>query len=286
MTLKFTCPNSHPISCDDGLSGRPAKCPRCGVKFVVPAPGQERAEPLSARSQAAADVAATTDTEGGTATATRTDVIVFLCPNGHKLNGPASLQGKPGKCPHCGERFRIPSYDETEAEQDEQVDEDEIRQGEVVGDDEVVDVRDLEQIEIVDDAPSDAPNFDMIAPPESVPDFQQGYVDDQAIVAEEVPDADMVADYLPAMAGGNGLADIFAMLWQHREYGGRIEMQLKEGELLTPDFYAPELSAGSHGVFAVKGKDGTFTITSIPWDAVLRVSLRKTEDLLPGYFQE
>jgi hypothetical protein len=36
------------------------------------------------------------------------DLIAFLCPNGHRLTGPARLQGKPGECPHCGEKFRIP----------------------------------------------------------------------------------------------------------------------------------------------------------------------------------
>jgi len=76
------------------------------------------------------------------------------------------------------------------------------------------------------------------------------------------------------------------LLWQQRQFGGAIEMQLAEGELLTPDYFSPELSQSTHGVFAIRGKDGTFTITTIPWDSVLRVSLRKTEDLPPGLFEE
>jgi hypothetical protein len=43
--------------------------------------------------------------------------IEFLCPNGHRLHGPASLQGKPGECPECGSRFHIPTYDEVPAEE-------------------------------------------------------------------------------------------------------------------------------------------------------------------------
>ena len=35
--------------------------------------------------------------------------IRFLCPNGHKLNVKAFLAGQRGICPHCGERFVIPS---------------------------------------------------------------------------------------------------------------------------------------------------------------------------------
>ena len=36
------------------------------------------------------------------------DAIIFLCPNGHKLSGPANLKGKPGQCPHCNAKFVIP----------------------------------------------------------------------------------------------------------------------------------------------------------------------------------
>jgi hypothetical protein len=41
--------------------------------------------------------------------------IEFLCPNGHRLHGPALLQGKPGECPECGSRFHIPTYDDIPA---------------------------------------------------------------------------------------------------------------------------------------------------------------------------
>jgi hypothetical protein len=43
------------------------------------------------------------------------EIFVFLCPNGHKLNGPPSLKGKLGQCPHCNAKFRIPE-DEPEPE--------------------------------------------------------------------------------------------------------------------------------------------------------------------------
>jgi hypothetical protein len=40
------------------------------------------------------------------------ETIEFLCPNGHRLHGPVSLQGRKGECPECGSKFRIPAYDE------------------------------------------------------------------------------------------------------------------------------------------------------------------------------
>lgn len=46
--------------------------------------------------------------------------IEFLCPSGHRLHGPASLQGQPGECPECATKFRIPNYDDV-SEQEEVV---------------------------------------------------------------------------------------------------------------------------------------------------------------------
>src|SRR6266700_2897485 len=50
-----------------------------------------------------------------TLAASAEDSIVFLCPNGHKLNAPRRMQGHAGKCPHCGAKFRIPYVDESGA---------------------------------------------------------------------------------------------------------------------------------------------------------------------------
>ena len=35
--IEFLCPNGHRIRCQAEHVGRGAKCPRCGVKFLVPA---------------------------------------------------------------------------------------------------------------------------------------------------------------------------------------------------------------------------------------------------------
>jgi hypothetical protein len=51
--------------------------------------------------------------------AEREPPIEFLCPNGHRLFGAASLQGKAGKCPECGSRFRIPVRADAPAEPDQ-----------------------------------------------------------------------------------------------------------------------------------------------------------------------
>lgn len=269
MTLQFTCPSGHVISCEDSFSGKPAKCPQCSAKFVVPPPGQKTADPLPTKKKGTGG-----DAKSKSANKPKEDMIDFLCPNGHKLNGPARLQGKPGQCPECDAKFRIPSYEDADEEQDEGEEEEEILTGEEVGEDEVFDALDMEEIEIVDDVE--------YAEFEAAP----GEYDYADAPIEDVP----VTDFVPALPefveGAHALSSIFGLLWQQRQFGGAIEMQLAEGELLTPDYFSPELSQSTHGVFAIRGKDGTYTITTVPWDKVLRVSLRKTDDLPPGLFEE
>jgi DNA-directed RNA polymerase subunit RPC12/RpoP len=119
MPLEFLCPNGHRIVCPDDRAGRDAKCPKCGVLLRVP--GASGAVASRAPSAAAADATNSGNAEGqnGPADAGENN-IVFLCPNGHRLNGPARLQGQAGQCPHCGARFIVPML--SEMEQVEEVD--------------------------------------------------------------------------------------------------------------------------------------------------------------------
>jgi hypothetical protein len=38
--IEFLCPNNHRIRCPDDQAGRAAKCPKCGVKFLIPSDGE------------------------------------------------------------------------------------------------------------------------------------------------------------------------------------------------------------------------------------------------------
>jgi hypothetical protein len=122
--IEFLCPNGHKIRCQAAQAGRAAKCPRCGVKFRVPdVTDQDFATKSHSDSSVStpdfADSSVTGSGAAGTAAAARTDAdFEFLCPNGHRLHGPASLQGRPGQCPECGSRFRIPSYEDIPAEEE------------------------------------------------------------------------------------------------------------------------------------------------------------------------
>lgn len=114
MLIKFLCPNGHPLSTSADRAGKPGQCPKCGIKFLVP-------EADEAQDAGGADDAQSAGR----------DTIEFLCPNGHQLSGPSSMQGKPGQCPHCGVKFLVPTYDDEPAESEVE---------------EVVDVEEIEEV--------------------------------------------------------------------------------------------------------------------------------------------
>lgn len=109
--VKFQCPNGHPLSAPPSLAGKTGKCPKCGAGFMVPEADE------GSGSAPRLDIKMGSAIATGPGSQPNQQAFVFLCPNGHKLNGPPSLKGKLGQCPHCKARFRIP---EDEPEEDEE----------------------------------------------------------------------------------------------------------------------------------------------------------------------
>jgi hypothetical protein len=198
------------------------------------------------------------------------DIIVFYCPSGHKLNAPSRLQGKPGQCPHCGEKFRIPSYEEDQIEEAvEEIAEDEpAAAGAPPG--QLTDIEDIEEFPETH---------------EEIEEIQDEIVDiDVEADIEELPVA-AEAGGLPGFVGpGHALAQVFSRLWNRRGEEGTVDVYLAEGELLSPEFFSPQLSQTTHAVFADLMDDGTYTVTSVPWDSVTRAVLKKVDGLPDGLF--
>jgi hypothetical protein len=89
-------------------------------------------------------------------------------------------------------------------------------------------------------------------------------------------------------SGGTGvhpLADLMYRLWSEREHGGIIELHLKDGAILMPDWFEKRLSSRSHGLFAASAADGTVTMTIVPWDGVERVVIRGVVGLPDQMFE-
>ncbi|HEY2882730.1 MAG TPA: hypothetical protein VGJ15_09860 [Pirellulales bacterium] len=114
MAMEFICPNGHRIVCPEDRAGRDAKCPKCGVAMRIPTINGATAARINAGAAGESPSDSTTSQlrAENTPAAGAENNLVFLCPNGHRLNSPARLQGQPGRCPHCGAKFLIPTLAE------------------------------------------------------------------------------------------------------------------------------------------------------------------------------
>jgi hypothetical protein len=181
------------------------------------------------------------------------DNIVFLCPQGHKLNAPSRLQGKPGKCPHCGEKFLVPVLEEAS-----EVSGSGSFFGDMLGGEDAADAL---------EPPAEAVQSPMDS------GFNFGYT----------PEDEFTADLLES--GPQAMANLFARLWSQRGETGVVELYLKGGEILSPHWYAPQLSQHAYGMFAFQEQDGSHTMTAVHWDAIERIALRGMPELPAGIFE-
>jgi hypothetical protein len=241
--IKFLCPSGHPLNAPENLAGKTGKCPKCNASFVVPQPDEADADGSSFAASGSTVMPAMGSgknlTGGG-------EVFVFLCPNGHKLNGPPSLKGKPGQCPHCGARFLIPTDEDIENTEDEPP------------------AEDAEHDEVPADTAVGKPGIDF-----------------NRLLSSSVESIGEEGGMRLPPAGPAGLGFIVARLWEQRTEQSELEIFLSEGEIVAPDYFSESLSTSDYGVFAVQEGDGSYAVTVIPWNTVRRVGLRRMGEL-PG----
>lgn len=275
MIIRFLCPAGHKVHCPEEQAGRGAKCPQCGVRFRVPPVGvaeDARAEKIDAPSgpaSASGSQAGSSSTKlsvpksGSSVGKPKEPQIEFLCPNGHRLNGPASLQGRPGQCPECGSRFRIPTYDNVSEEE-------EIEQN-------------------VDGYPDEEPQADAEEPVSdeggyTEENYSLGFADG---VADEQPVDEGVAEESGPSEGAEPLRDwasIVAALWLHKPSGVGVEIVTSDGETIVVDRYSAALSRQDCGVFGAKGSNGSYAITALAWSAISRITVQGLKHLPADLF--
>jgi len=187
---------------------------------------------------------------------TKSDTIMFLCPNGHRLNAPQRLQGQPGKCPHCNVRFRVPN----------------------VSPDSASNSRDLTTAASASSA--GASSF------RGSGEIQSAAENSDLGPREDAETSDVLhssigskASVAPVMAGHSRMFVEFTQLWKTRGDDVTFEIHLPEGEVFVPHQYSPDKSSPELGYFARKGDSGKYQIHLIPWKAVCRLVVGGLDDL-------
>ncbi len=268
------------------MAGKTGKCPRCQTTFTVPTPELEgdSVEVADAGNNAdspAGKSGAGLVTQASTEKPNPAELFVFLCPNGHRLNGPPSLKGKPGKCPHCGSTFQIPSDDEESEPEADAAPTASVSPMSASGEF-AFGLNKGSGNKPTKPAPAnsgstggkiDSGFFSMFK--------SSGSGKQQAAPETHAVPAAPVAEH----ASQGSPAQIFRTLWQQRTDDTELEIFLIEGEIFAPDYFSEELSTGDHGVFASKESGGKLSITVIPWESVRRINMQHLKSLPPHLFQ-
>lgn len=278
--IEFFCPEGHKIRCPKEKAGRPAKCPRCGVGFRIPTIeelglGGSTVADASLSGEELIDAPAAPPSPGGVgnqpaapAAAPKERQIEFLCPNGHHLHGPASLQGKGGECPECGSRFRIPVINEPEAEADVPAE---------------LEAPAEEEVSL--EVPPSVAGAERAQSANSLDFLQDRESGGSAAAALPKgtggPIFDLPAGPEGALPVAHPLAALFIELWAARGEGSRVEVHLESGSVLLPDGYLKSHSRQDYAVFVTRDPDGLSTITVVPWNSISRIIIRAVEQV-PG----
>jgi len=196
------------------------------------------------------------------------EIVVFYCHScSRKLNAPVRMAGKAGQCPHCGAKFHIPSPEDAAA--DESPTETQEEKG--IRNRPAHDVIEMDDVEEVEEFPV-----------EETEDFAGS---EEFSDAPGEPGPRTPPPPRPMPAAGHALAHVLMQLWTARGEEAQLELYLKEGELLTPEFFSAELSQLGYGVFANRDEDGTYQVFSVPWDSVGKAVLKKMDRLPDGLFE-
>jgi hypothetical protein len=253
MLLEFLCPKGHKIHCPADRAGQAARCPKCGVKFIIPE------NPSSAPAAGAASPGGGAGSAINTGSGSAKGQIEFLCPNGHILHGARHLQGHAGQCPECGSRFVIPG-DEDSGDQP--------ARGEP-------DLKPAEAAVPVGPVGDSAVDLSESTPGAGSSRSVSPQVGERLRVALQSGSS----GHLQRAGESHPLCDVFSRLWAARGEHSVVELRLNNGELLTPHRFARAMSRGSHAVFGLKEADGNLTLAAVAWDSIAQVLVRQPGEL-------
>ena len=240
MPITFLCPQGHRLTCPDELAGKPGKCPKCGVVVRIPtaaSPSPVPDEGDESRIESTGDNLTIDDLPP--------DQIIFLCPNGHRLNGPASLAGRPGQCPHCGVKFLVPSPDDEEEEEQAE--------------------------EFVEQEQENFPLNDIVI-----------QIDTSGKGGSSKSGKLALTSNSSVTSSAHPTAALLSQLWRYKAQGANVEVHLGDGKLLEPDRFSTK--DANHAIFASQEGNGSYTLTAVAWTSIERIVVRGLEQLPKEWF--
>ena len=218
------------------------------------------------------------------------DAITFKCANGHRIVVPAKLAGKRGTCSKCGIALVIPATSPAvgarEPKPEAGPEEASASPLPGAGPEETPVMPEQEPATEPPNAFADLFNAvsasqsragdDTAAEPSD--DGPQDFGDQ----IEEAPGGSAIGDVLANEAGQGDAEPSEIAVAGH---GGIVEIHIAGGGVILPEWYEPQWSRGTHGLFASQAADGSVTLTAVAWDSIQKIVVRQVEGLPDGMFE-
>jgi len=192
--------------------------------------------------------AETSNTPASGSTGTLKDQIEFLCPNGHRVWAPLSLQGRAGQCPDCGSKFHIPTLADYEE-----------KPLDIVSNEDSVVNLDL-LVGLQNNGSSSGKGSGHMRWPvgTSQPNTNQPKQTDE------------MARFLAAL-----VADL--------PEGAAIELHTTDGRKYVPMHFAKELCDSGRLIFSTEVDDNAHNLVVLPWPSISRIEVCGLKQLPPEF---
>jgi len=211
------------------------------------------------------------------------DKIVFFCPNGDKVVVAAQFAGKRGLCTKCKVPVVIPNPGGEEAVEPAASPEEPTEPPEATAEEAVSPAAEesaAEGGEGVKPAGQPAGEWQFVSEVEgSHAGFEPQPSRHWDMPAPGAPFGE------PGQPSEHPAARLAARLWMERDQGGIFELHLTGGSVILPEWYEPNWSRGSHGLFASQAADGSITLTAVAWDTIEKIVVRQVPAVPDGMFE-
>ena len=253
--IVFLCPNGHRLFGPPHLAGRAGQCPHCGAKFRIPP--LEEAPTGSEMFESTEDEAGSEERAGDEVSGQVDESVADQYESTEQYESYESVEEYDAAAEPSANGSA--EYDEELAVEDVDL---------LSGD-----------AATTDDSPSGA--IWTGAAPNAATARRGGddFLGFGATADSDEEDAQPEQSATSATELPHPLAELCDRLWAETTSGAKIELVLGDGNHLVVHHFARSWSQRSHGLFACREGDGTYTLTAVAWETISRVIVRGVPEL-------
>ena len=260
--IVFLCPNGHRLFGPPHLAGRAGQCPHCGAKFRIPP--LEEAPAGSELFESNEDNSGSEEYAGDEIAGQVDESVAEQYEGTEQYDGAAQFESY-----EAAEEYDATAEPSANgaAEYDEEL---------------AVEDVDLLGGDVAEEEDSASGSIWPGAARVGAATRRRGsddFLGFGAAADAEEEDARPEQSFVSAADLPHPLAELCDRLWAETGSGAKIELVLADGNHLVVHHFARSWSQRSHGLFACREGDGTYTLTAVAWNTISRVIVRGVPEL-------